>query len=147
MYRDLSNSYLRVCSVSGTSISLGEQTKYAEYNSSYVECQGLDNDEFVFWYYNPSTTTCWYQLVEGGILPLGVAYAMGVLEVSGSAGDTRNVTLPGGITYSITGMSPGERRWIQEDDGSLDTVESEYLFLHAIDTDAGFVMRGVGWPE
>lgn len=129
-----------VASVSGTTITIDTTSAYYDGRLYYAAVTALDTDKFMLAFYDLNATTS-YAIISttDGIDTLGEC--IGILDESGSTGEQKKVILLGGISRQISGMTPGDRQYLQNNGTISDTV-SDYPIGVALDTNILLITKG-----
>lgn len=124
--------------VSGVTITKEADQAYYSGRAYYSSlCYVADEKYFLCWYaYDESETQ--YIVVDGEINLLG--YTSGLMQESGLLGESKNIDLLGGISEQLSGMTPGDHQYIQ-DDASISSNMTDYHIGLALEATKMLIMK------
>lgn len=126
------------CSASGTTISKGADQIYDEDRAYYSSICRLSNTKYFLVWYSYANAVSNYIVVDGELNLLD--YTTGILKESGSLGETKNIDLLGGITSQLSGMTPGDHQYIQND-ATISSVLSNYHIGIALSSTSMLIVK------
>lgn len=128
----------RRATITGTNVSFNDPQQYEALNVRYPNVSVVDSDTILL-LWALSTNENWGLVVDALAISSLVRTA-GILEVGGNLGDVRPVTLIGGTTGALSGMTAGEVQYIQ-DDSSISNVASPFQIGLALAADAMLITK------